>query len=92
MIIGQTGGVDGPQPIQPGQSRKPVSKVQSGVPTPRADKAEISLHAQLLQKLREMPELRQEKVDAIRDQIADGSYESDEKIRAAVNRLFEDIA
>ena len=36
-------------------------------------------------------EVRQDKVEGAKEQIASGTYESEEKIRAAVERLFEDI-
>ena len=91
MNVGQTGGVGGPQPIQPGSNRKPVSPVPSSEPTARTDKAEISSHARLLQKLREMPDMRTDLVDEVKSQIEDGTYETEDRIRAAVDRMFEEL-
>ena len=37
------------------------------------------------------PEVRQEQVDAIREQIAAGTYETPEKLDKAVDRLLDEI-
>jgi negative regulator of flagellin synthesis FlgM len=38
-----------------------------------------------------LPEIRQDRVDQIRAQIADGTYESEEKLEIAVGRLLDEI-
>ncbi|MEM7164890.1 MAG: flagellar biosynthesis anti-sigma factor FlgM [Planctomycetota bacterium] len=91
MIVNETGGVQGPQPIQP--QRNVAGAYQKAAPDSarKADKAEISTHARLLSKLTEVEDVRQEKVADIRAQIEAGTYESDEKLSAAVDRLLEDL-
>lgn len=56
------------------------------------DQVELSNTAQLLSKLRELPEVRQDLIDRVRASIADGTYETDDKTDAAVDSLLEDIA
>lgn len=90
MNIQNTGGVQGPNPIQP--SRNPyVGKQQSAPAAGKADKAEISDQARFLQKLSETDEIRQDKVDSVRSQIEAGTYETDDKLDAAVQKLLEDL-
>ena len=90
MVVDKTGAVGGPQPIQPTPPR-PAQSVETTRPAPKADQAEISLHARLLQKLHAMSDLRQDQVDRLRQQIADGSYDTEDKLRGAVDRLLEDL-
>ncbi len=47
--------------------------------------------AQLVDQVKQMPDIRQDRVDAIRAQIAAGTYETDEKIQIAVERLLDEI-
>lgn len=56
------------------------------------DQVELSNTAQLLSKLRGLPEVRQDLIDRVRASIADGSYETQDKTDAAIDSLLEDIA
>ena len=81
----------GPQPIGPPHTSrvsKPAEPNRSG---PIQDELEISDVAQLVQQIREMPEVRQDRVNQIRAQIADGTYETDEKLEIALGRLLDEI-
>lgn len=90
MNIQGTGGVQGAQPIPPRRNAytEPVQPTRQPAKT---DRAEISEHARLLQKLSETSDVRQEKVDSVRQQIEAGTYETDDKLRVAVERLLEDL-
>ena len=55
------------------------------------DRAEISEAAQLLNKLSEVPEIRMEKIEELKELIATGRYESKEKIEQAVEKLMEEL-
>ncbi len=57
----------------------------------RNDRVELSDHARLLDRLRDLPNVRQELVQQIRDAIAQGQYETPEKINQAIERLFADL-
>ncbi len=57
----------------------------------RNDRVELSDHARLLDQLRDLPNVRQDLVQQIRDAIAQGRYETPEKINQAIERLFADL-
>ena len=88
MIINDVSGVQGPQPVQPNKASH-AHKAQASEKPVRTDGAEISLEAKLLDKLRRVPEIRQDRVDALRQQIADGTYETPERLDTAIQKLME---
>lgn len=55
------------------------------------DRVELSSHARFLDQLRYLPEVRQGRIEAIRDAIADGTYETEGKIDDALERLADDL-
>jgi len=57
------------------------------------DKVELSGAAQLLGKLRDLPEIRQDLVDRVKAELAKGddAYVTDDKLDAALDNLREDI-
>ena len=59
--------------------------------TPIEEEVETSDAARLLERLRQLPDIRQDRVDAIRAKIAEGSYETKEKLDVAVERLLDEI-
>ena len=58
---------------------------------PINDEVEISEAAKLADKLGDVPEIRQDRVQQIRAQIAEGTYETQEKLDIAVSRLLDEI-
>ncbi|MHC4398227.1 MAG: flagellar biosynthesis anti-sigma factor FlgM [Planctomycetota bacterium] len=81
----------GAQPINPPHTSRvsrPVAPDHSG---PIQDELEISDAAQLVDQIRELPEVRQERINQIRAQIADGTYETDEKLQIALGRMLDEI-
>jgi len=90
MDIHTTGGISGPDPIQP--DRFAAGRIHKTDSTPSAsDRAEISDRARFLALLREVPPIRKEKVEALRDLIASGTYETPERIAGAVDKILEEI-
>jgi negative regulator of flagellin synthesis FlgM len=55
------------------------------------DQLEISPLAQLLDGIGQIGDVRFDKVNEIRAQIASGSYESPEKLELALDRLLEEL-
>ncbi|NLE29055.1 MAG: flagellar biosynthesis anti-sigma factor FlgM [Phycisphaerae bacterium] len=55
------------------------------------DKVEISELAALRSKYAQLPEIRQELVDRVRQEIASGRYETAEKLDQAIENLLEDL-
>lgn len=50
---------------------------------------ELEVHRRFLKIARELPAVRLEKVLKIRKQIADGTYLTDDKLQATVDRVLE---
>jgi negative regulator of flagellin synthesis FlgM len=86
------GGTQGPQPIYPRLAAFSVEAggtVQAGAPR---DQVEISPLGRMLDGIGQLPEIRHEKVDAIRQQIASGIYETPEKLDVAMDRLLDELS
>lgn len=91
MEIFGAGGAQGPQPIYP---RLASFSVDSGASvhagTPR-DHVEISPLGQMLDGISRLPEIRHERVEEIRRQIADGTYDTPERLELALDRMFDEF-
>ena len=59
--------------------------------SPIQDELQLSSTGQLVDQIRDLPDIRQDRVDQIRAQIADGTYETEEKLDIAVGRLLDEI-
>ena len=59
--------------------------------TVTTDSVEFSQHAQLLEKIHQLPEVRQDKIDAIKDSIANDAYLTNDKLDIAVNRMIDEM-
>lgn len=57
----------------------------------KSDSVEFSSTAQLLGKLHDLPDVRQDLVDRVKAQIAQGTYITDDKIDGAINGLLDDL-
>jgi len=55
------------------------------------DHVEISPLGKMLDGIGQLPEIRHERVDEIRRQIAAGSYETPEKIELALDRMLDEM-
>jgi len=63
----------------------------NGVSPRRADRVELSEHARLLDRLRQLPPARFDRVDRVRIEIENGTYESETKLDTAIRRLIDDL-
>ena len=90
MEIHQSGGIPGPDPIQPKRISQSRFTPPKG-PSHGVDRAEISDHAKFLAKLREVPPIRKEKVEELRALIASLRYETPERIAGAVEKLLREL-
>jgi negative regulator of flagellin synthesis FlgM len=91
MEIQGAGGPQGPQPIYPRLAAFTVesgSTVQAGA---LRDHVEISPLGQMLDGISRLPEIRHEKVEEIRGQIAAGVYDTPEKWEVALDRLADEF-
>lgn len=55
------------------------------------DEVEISELGQLLDKVHELPDIRADLVARIRAEIAAGTYETEEKLKIAIDRLLDEL-
>ncbi len=57
-----------------------------------ADQLDISPQAELLSRIRDIPEIRVDRVMQLREAIQSGKYETPEKLDIALDRLLDEIA
>lgn len=55
------------------------------------DELDISSEADFVSQARDLPEIRQDRVDQIRAQIQAGTYETSAKLDVALSRLLDEI-
>ena len=91
MEIQGAGGVAGPNRVEPNRVT-PQRTEATDARTSIGDRAEISEEARLLNKLSEVPDVRMDRVEELRKEIAAGNYETPERIEQAVDRLLEELA
>ncbi len=78
-------GVGGPHSSK---ASKPVAPADAG---PIQDELDISDAGQMIDKVKQVPDVRQDRVAQIRAQIDAGTYETDEKLELTVGRLLDEI-
>ena len=78
-------------PIMPTQSTQSTPLEQASRAAGASDQVEISEMGRLLDQISRLPEIREEKITAIRQAIADGVYETPEKLEIAVEKLLSEI-
>ena len=81
----------GAQPVGPPHAARVSKPSAPDAGGPIQDELHISDEARLLDKVHDLPEVRQERIDQIRQQIAAGTYETEEKLRVALGRLLDEI-
>lgn len=81
----------GPQSIGAPHSSRVSGPSKSAPAGPIQDELEISSAGRLVDQAKELPDIRQDRVNAIRAQIAQGTYETDEKLDIALGRLLDEI-
>lgn len=72
-----------------GRASTPAATVSAA--SRKSDSVEFSSTAQLLGKLHDLPDVRQDLVDRVKSQIAQDSYITDDKIEGAINGLLDDL-
>ena len=59
--------------------------------TSQTDQVDISPAAQLAGQVSEIPDIRQDRVASLKAAIANGTYETDDKLNTALDRLLDEI-
>jgi len=81
----------GPQPIAAPHSLHPAQPTARPEPSQIVDQIDISEAAQLVEQVRQLPDIREDRVEAVRQQIAAGTYDTSDKLDAAIERLLDEI-
>ena len=81
----------GPQSITAPHGARPAQPMSRPKAAQIADEVDISEAAQMAEQIQQMPEMREDRVEAVRQQIAAGTYETSDKLNAAVERLLDEI-
>src|SRR5262245_41176559 len=55
------------------------------------DRVELSDRAQLLEQLRQLPPIREDLVRKVRQSIADGTYETQQRVDGAIRNLIDEL-
>lgn len=69
------------------QANRPTAPTGSGAEAKR-DQVELSSQAQLLSKIAELPDVRESLVVRVRSELAAGTYETPDKLEAAIDALL----
>ena len=96
MDVSGIGSVPGSGPVRsaipaashPATNSVATTSAPSSVTSPR-DELEISTAGQMLDRLSDSPEVRAERIAQIKEAIENGEYDTDEKLDAALSRMFE---
>lgn len=81
----------GAQPIGAPHSSKLTPAAKPPQPSAIADELQISDVARLVAEAQQLPDIRHERVQAIRAEIAAGTYETPEKLEIAISRLLDEL-
>ncbi len=81
----------GAQPINAPHSSRMTNGQPASQASPIQDELQLSNAGQLIDKVHDLPEIRQDRVDQIKAQIADGTYETEEKMDVALGRLLDEL-
>ena len=91
MQIYGPSGVHGAQPISSPHTRRVDAPQQTRGAQPQ-DEVQISSAADFVSQVQQLPDVRSDRIAAIRAAIADGTYETPDKLSAALDGLLSEIA
>ena len=79
-----------PGEVQPTDPARAAHRA-AAPPAPAGDVVEISTAARLAAKIHDLPEIREEFVARIKEEIAAGTYETEERIEGTITRLMDEL-
>ncbi|MHB1036729.1 MAG: flagellar biosynthesis anti-sigma factor FlgM [Pirellulales bacterium] len=82
----------GAQPISAPHAARLARPAAAPNPVAGGDELQISSQGQLIERIHDLPDIRQDRVQQIRAEIAQGKYETEEKLNLAMERLLDEIA
>ncbi len=87
---GSVGPVDRSAQQSTRRDNAPPEKADSP-PLRPGDSVELSDHARFLDTMRHMPATRHDRIEQVRQQISDGTFETEEKLETAIDRLLDEL-
>ena len=73
------------------QTAPPTQPVAPSAPTSTSDVLEISDIGNFVNQVHDLPEIRHERVQSIREALANGTYDIDGKLELALGALLDEI-
>ena len=96
----QINGINGAQSVNPTSQVESAKATQATSITPPTDQVDISAEAELNSQtiemidqlqIQDLPEIRTDRVAQIREALESGTYETEEKLNVAIDRLLDEI-
>ncbi|MEN6406598.1 MAG: flagellar biosynthesis anti-sigma factor FlgM [Thermoguttaceae bacterium] len=81
----------GPQSITAPHGARPSQPMTKPEAPQIADEVDISEAARMIEQVQQLPDIRADRVEAVRQQIAEGTYETGDKLNVALDRLLDEI-
>jgi len=91
MDVSNIGSVGPTQPMKQPVSNQPPAKVANTQPVQSTDEVTISPEARMLNEMAGSQDMRAERLEQIKAAINDGTYETQEKLDIALDRLLGEI-
>ena len=92
MYIYGSSQIHAAQPVNPPHRLTPPHSTSGSYSSAGVDQLDISPEADFVAQARELPDIRESRVAALREQIQSGEYETAEKLDLALSRLLDEIA
>ena len=84
--------IHGAQPINGPHTTRAIQPSSTSAAAPTGDQLDISEAGQIAGRLSEIPDIRADRVQELRTAILNGTYETQDKLSTAVDRLLDEIA
>ena len=84
-----------PSTTVPKTQKNPVEvpiETKGDVATTTADRVEFSQRALMLEKIHQLPAVRQERIDAIKEAVSNDTYMTTDKLDVAFDRLIDEVS
>ena len=91
MYIYGTSHIHAAQQLNPPHRLTPTQQPSGGYGAGGVDQLDISPEADFVAQARELPEIREERVAALKAQIQNGTYETAGKLDVALSRLLDEL-